>query len=85
MRKGSVLVPAVVLACGIASARGPETSEKAWSFSVPLAGKTSLRVENLLGSVRVRGTSGTGAATVNVRVVSEASTSADATNLAGGV
>jgi hypothetical protein len=85
MKKGRLLVLVPALAFAAASAKGPETSEKAWSLSVPLAAQGALSIENLLGSVRVRGTSAAEAAKVDVRVVSEARSAAVAASLAGGV
>ncbi len=86
-KKRSLLsaVFAVLLACGLATAKESGTSEKSWSLSVPLPGATSLRVENLLGAVKVRGTPATGTVKVEVRVVSEAKTQEEAAALAGGV
>lgn len=85
--KGNLLAmaAAALLASGLTPAKETPTAQKTWSLSAPLAASASLRVENLLGAVKVRGTSATGAVKVEVRVVSEAATQEEAATLAGGV
>ncbi len=86
-KKGNLLAmaAAVLLASGLTPAKEAPTAQKSWSLSVPLAASSSLRVENLLGTVKVRGTSATGAVKMEVRVVSEGATQEEAATLAGGV
>lgn len=87
MRRRGVLaiLSALLLAAAPAIAGGPEKVEKTWTLSVPVSRSSTLRVGNLLGSIRIRGTSEQGAASLAVRVVASARTADEAAKLAGSV
>ena len=82
---GLAVVSALLLGAVPAIAKGPETAEKTWTLSVPVPAGSALRVGNLLGSVRIRGPSEKGDATVSVRAVAAAKTLDEAAKLAGSV
>jgi hypothetical protein len=75
----------VVLGPGPASARGPERHETTWTDEEPLSGASGFRLENLLGSVEVRGGGAPGVVRIEARVIAEAETEEQARELAGAV
>ncbi len=78
---------AVMLALALPwnEALSAQTAEKAWTIDVPLGKSPTLRVENVLGSVEIRGSSDRTRARVEIQVLAEAKTAEEAARLAGAV
>ncbi len=74
-----------VVATAGGSALGSETAERTRSIEIPLGQAKALRVDNLIGSVRIEGTSTPGAIQVQATIVAEAKTASEAARLADSV